>query len=67
MNVKNSDNASLLFVRDDGNVGLGTSSPEQKLAINGRVRIGTETITAADHTDYMLSVDGKMIDSRILF
>jgi hypothetical protein len=38
MNVKNGDNASLLFVRDDGNVGIGTSNPGQKLNVIGNVQ-----------------------------
>jgi hypothetical protein len=33
LNVTNSSDASLLFVRNDGNVGIGTTSPQVKLEI----------------------------------
>jgi hypothetical protein len=34
LNVTNASDASLLFVRNDGNVGIGTASPDYKLDIN---------------------------------
>lgn len=37
--VSNSNSASLLFVRDDGNVGVGTASPAQRLEVAGNVKI----------------------------
>jgi hypothetical protein len=35
LNVTNSSDASLLFVRNDGNVGIGTDNPTFKLDVNG--------------------------------
>jgi hypothetical protein len=35
LNVTNSSNTSLLFVRNDGNVGIGTPSPLAKLQVSG--------------------------------
>jgi len=45
-NVKNSANTSLLFVRDDGNVGINTAVPLEKLDVrNGAIRVGYDTDT----------------------
>ena len=32
-----------LFIRDDGNVGIGTTAPLDKLDVNGDIRVGTGT------------------------
>ncbi len=37
LEVTNSSNASLLYVRNDGNVGVGTTSPNTKLEVNGAI------------------------------
>jgi hypothetical protein len=39
LNVTNSTPTSLLFVRDDGFVGIGTTSPSQKLHVSGSLRV----------------------------
>lgn len=39
LNITNSSDASLLFVRNDGNVGIGTTSPTEKLHVVGNARI----------------------------
>ncbi|HUD03681.1 MAG TPA: hypothetical protein VMR51_02740, partial [Patescibacteria group bacterium] len=41
LNVTNSGSTSLLYVRNDGNVGIGTTSPEQKLTVSGDISIPT--------------------------
>jgi hypothetical protein len=39
LKVSNSANTNLLMVRNDGNIGIGTASPTQKLDIAGSVKI----------------------------
>jgi len=36
LHVVNSAAGSLLYARNDGNVGIGTASPARKLDVNGR-------------------------------
>ena len=38
LSVTNSTSSSLLYVRGDGNVGIGTGSPTEKLDVNGNVK-----------------------------
>jgi hypothetical protein len=62
----NADNSvEKLRVKDNGNVGIGTSNPSAKLEVNGAVIIGGipkngsgTNLTAG--TDYMLAVKGKV-------
>lgn len=48
---------------------LGTSNNVKTIALrwnsNGKVQIGTQTITSGPHTDYKLSVDGKIVAKEI--
>ena len=47
LNVKNSAGTSELFVRNDGNVGMGTTSPAAALHVNGSSMIVGSSATAA--------------------
>ncbi|MDQ7779677.1 MAG: hypothetical protein RDV41_08195 [Planctomycetota bacterium] len=56
---------SALFVRDDGNVGIGQSNPSQKLVVNGNIRIegsnniykdGSQALGLYDGTNLTLSL-----------
>lgn len=40
LNVADSANKSLLYVRNDGNVGIGTTTPETTLDVKGVLRVG---------------------------
>ncbi len=45
LNVTNLANTSALFVRDDGNIGIGTTTPAQKLEIAGAIKIANTSST----------------------
>jgi fibronectin-binding autotransporter adhesin len=46
-NATNSGSTSLLYVRDDGNVGIGTTAPGALLQVNGALWAGTTTQSTA--------------------
>lgn len=41
--VQNSSGAPLIYAMDNGNVGIGTTSPSYTLDVNGQARLGTNT------------------------
>ena len=45
-NVKR-QGASRFYITDDGDVGIGTTSPDSKLQVNGAVQVGNDTDTAS--------------------
>ncbi len=59
---------ALFTIRDDGNVGIGFDNPTQKLAVNGKVRIGENEVSElSDYIEeYMLSVDGAIIAEKVV-
>lgn len=38
VNIKNSNDVTLIYIDDSGNIGIGTASPSYKLDINGAIR-----------------------------
>jgi hypothetical protein len=52
-NVEDSNSTSLLFVRDDGNVGIGTTSPDEELHVKGDGRILKMESTSAVGNNYI--------------
>jgi hypothetical protein len=54
LNVANSGNSSLLFVRNDGNVGIGTTSPTHSLHV-----VGSGLITNGLNVSGSLSLNGS--------
>lgn len=56
--VLNSYQADLLL-QANGTTGI-------KVLQNGKVNIGTTTLTAGAHTDYKLSVDGKIVSKKVV-
>jgi hypothetical protein len=63
LNVMDSAGSSKLFVRDDGNVGIGTTSPGYKLEVNGVARATTLDLTSPSP---ILSLNGSSIMSADL-
>ncbi len=69
LNVMNYSGTSMMFVRNDGNIGIGTTTPNAKLQIKGNVIIGNEgnsfDIAVAPGFASKLSVDGIILAKEI--
>ena len=42
----------LLYVRGDGNVGIGTTAPSEKLSVDGTIAIKEQTSSPSSTTDW---------------
>ena len=63
MKFKSDSTDNILYMEHDGNVGIGTNDPAQKLQVNGPIRIneaaGTQGLQFNDVSRYWLSVGGS--------
>lgn len=62
LNVVNSSDLSLLYVRNDGKVGIGMISPTEKLDVSGNIQL-----TGDIYFDANTTVVGKDISNNIFF
>jgi hypothetical protein len=58
-NFTNLAGNSLMYVRNDGNVGIGQTSPSKKLDVNGGAKIGTDLFVGTTLANY----SGNILDS----
>ncbi len=62
-NVVNSNGSSMFIINDDGNVGIGTTCPDQKLTVNGKIRVKEEIIieNTGNWCDYVFAPNYKLL------
>ncbi|MBL6873428.1 MAG: tail fiber domain-containing protein [Flavobacteriales bacterium] len=57
LDVRNSSQDGMLYVRNDGNVGMGTNAPTQRLDVNGQARV--RTLNAGVAADEVVVADAN--------
>jgi hypothetical protein len=62
---RNSTDAKLLAILQNGNIGIGTSTPSEKLVVNGRVAVGTTSSPYAGLTVQAPTVPNTTIEAII--
>ena len=55
------DGAARLFIKPDGNVGIGTSTPDAKLAVNGTIHSKEVKVDLTGWPDYVFDNDYKLL------
>ncbi|MFT3868479.1 MAG: hypothetical protein QM715_08275 [Nibricoccus sp.] len=51
---------SKMVIRGDGNVGIGTTSPNEKLSVNGRIRAREVIVETTNWSDYVFAKEYKL-------
>lgn len=52
--------ASSNIYYNSGNVGVGTSTPNEKMQVNGNIRLGQSAVNFDDNSDYKISTGGQL-------
>jgi hypothetical protein len=50
--LSNTGNAERMFIREDGNVGIGTTAPDQKLTVAGNISLTGQVISSGTGSNY---------------
>ncbi|MDR0969105.1 MAG: hypothetical protein LBM67_01035 [Lentimicrobiaceae bacterium] len=62
--VNGASSTSGLFVATNGNVGIGTSTPAQKLSVNGNIRAKEIKVETANWPDYVFDNTYELMDLK---
>ncbi len=67
LSIINWDNENLFTVRNDGNIGIGTESPNKKLHVAGNVQVGSMWYTPQlpPELEYRLAVNAQIVAKEI--
>ncbi|MCK9403723.1 MAG: hypothetical protein M0Q26_10030 [Chitinophagaceae bacterium] len=60
VNFKNSGGTNIITYLTDGNVGIGTISPSEKLSVNGNIRTKKLIVTQTGWSDYVFGKNYKL-------